>query len=86
MTPQQEAIAHFNNKTGGTKESQHINFADMWLYKNGYRIDHAGGIIPERYWVKEDERINVRNYEVQYSNRIPQSEKDLLQLIYPKKP
>lgn len=85
MNFNKESVKHFQEKTGGL---QLINWVDIWLYSNGYRISHAGGIIPERYWVKDDKNVNVRNYEVQFSNRIPSNENELTCLLstgqYPK--
>jgi hypothetical protein len=43
---------YFNEKTGGPAQLQFPNMVDAYLFRNGWEIGFAGGIVPERFWVK----------------------------------
>lgn len=43
-------VDHFQLMTGGSTELQFVNIADQFFWDEGYRIDRAGGIVPERRW------------------------------------
>lgn len=75
------ATEYFNETTKGFNH-QFINWVDVWLFDNGYKIFLVGGIVPERIWRKEGfKEVNVRNREVQFQTRIPQTEEELMKLI-----
>lgn len=75
------ATEYFTETTKAFNQ-QFINWVDVWLFDNGYRIALVGGIVPERIWRKEGcIDVNVRNREVQFQTRIPQTEEELMKLI-----
>jgi len=74
-------VDHFHETTKGTM--CYVNWVDNWLWSNGYRINFAGGIIPERHWHKEGfKNVVVRNTEVNMSMYLPTTEKQLVDWLY----
>lgn len=63
-------------------KAQFVNWVDVWLFDQGYRIILSGGIVPERNWHKTGSGVvNVRNREVQFQGRIPQTESELIKFL-----
>lgn len=72
-------VDHFKEMTGGSSEQQFINRVDQWLWNYGYRIDRAGGLIPERTWSYGTNRIIVRNLECLFSSvELPETEEQFV--------
>lgn len=64
-------IIHFKMMAPG----QFHNWIDNWLWKRGYNISFAGGIVPERFWSKDGQQdVVVRHTEVNMSLTMPPDE------------
>lgn len=74
-------VDHFRDST---KDSMcFTNWVDNWLWKKGYKINFAGGVIPERHWSKEGfKNVVVRNTEVNMSLYLPTTEEQLVDWLY----